>query len=1044
MALGAAFLAVGAMTAQEAPTVTQKWITKQGITADVRCGNGYNGKVYVGNGANIDVIDNGTVTTLFTASGALNKGFAIDDAGNIAVHNGFPTSATNWMNFLLIKADGSESKEITLSAPTDAVYAANRFDLQGRAIGDFFSEDGGIFYIAAQNETYPIPVWISNGEQDELSFATDARFGAANSTAYAQPALPFEEITMDNVADAFYYYTGSAAWEIGYVTEDGEAAYLPLPKDDQLPEGWKKQTQNGFDVFELGGHKYIIRMSGDRTWSSNFLISNEEGDVIFHTEYGEDYDNISAGGNAGYGCGVWARKVSDYKVELYQIFKCGLIEKSFVALYEITIPEPQVEKNVYLAGAIQDWNPAEPIEFVKGEDGLFTYNYVQENQSGFKLSTTKGADWDAFNAGVMGIEGNMIATGNTYTLVPGLNPMDNINIADGNYTFTVDLDAMTLKVEGEAAAFKAPVLYLRGDFNSWGTGDENLLTAGEMTEEGNITYTITRESIEGEFKIADENWGINFGYGAIPGAGTYSVVKDQPNMTLPANLKDLTIKLTINKDNLLEGTLTIAGTLWGNLNAFAYDVKGEMGENDIYNVTFKASEAAAEGEVVVKDENGQTVATQPIEKIVKGENTVAVDLSELAEGKYTWSVRLISMNDNETAAVGFMSPDWSTDDRTTGGVVFIRDTNSPAFGYRVLGIGHAGGFAVYDQEMNMVGEGPWHKGFSKLTASNGSSTTRGDALRNYAVFADWSDKASGYWRLDVLNPAEEPVNMLMSEGATQEGDGTVILNGVEIGSGSPAVAFRGEGENTQMFGFDEDIYANNLVQYNIGEATYITEAPVWVAESKSRFANTNINVIARENGYWVSQVRANIFDANVPAIMYFNNDHELMWTPVDSEEAITEAGAVGCNSGVAVTMDNSMLAFGDYNTMKVHLFLIEWTDENEPVLSYLMSFDQIPAVNGTRMWGQMVFDAANNLMVYERRTGRFVTYVLPGGAMATTPAMAEYEINKTSGIEGVTVGTEEAPVEFFNLQGIRVDAQNLTPGIYLRRQGNNASKVVIR
>jgi hypothetical protein len=37
-----------------------------------------------------------------------------------------------------------------------------------------------------------------------------------------------------------------------------------------------------------------------------------------------------------------------------------------------------------------------------------------------------------------------------------------------------------------------------------------------------------------------------------------------------------------------------------------------------------------------------------------------------------------------------------------------------------------------------------------------------------------------------------------------------------------------------------------------------------------------------------------------------------------------------------------------------------------------------------------------------------------------------------------------APVEFFNINGMRVSAANLAPGLYIRRQGNEVSKVIIK
>lgn len=49
-------------------------------------------------------------------------------------------------------------------------------------------------------------------------------------------------------------------------------------------------------------------------------------------------------------------------------------------------------------------------------------------------------------------------------------------------------------------------------------------------------------------------------------------------------------------------------------------------------------------------------------------------------------------------------------------------------------------------------------------------------------------------------------------------------------------------------------------------------------------------------------------------------------------------------------------------------------------------------------------------------------------------------------IETVEVDAEEAdaPVVFYNLQGMRVNAENMTPGIYVRLQGKKATKVLVR
>lgn len=47
-------------------------------------------------------------------------------------------------------------------------------------------------------------------------------------------------------------------------------------------------------------------------------------------------------------------------------------------------------------------------------------------------------------------------------------------------------------------------------------------------------------------------------------------------------------------------------------------------------------------------------------------------------------------------------------------------------------------------------------------------------------------------------------------------------------------------------------------------------------------------------------------------------------------------------------------------------------------------------------------------------------------------------------VQAVVAPADDAPVQYFNLQGIQVDANNLTPGIYIRRQGATVTKVIMR
>ena len=72
----------------------------------------------------------------------------------------------------------------------------------------------------------------------------------------------------------------------------------------------------------------------------------------------------------------------------------------------------------------------------------------------------------------------------------------------------------------------------------------------------------------------------------------------------------------------------------------------------------------------------------------------------------------------------------------------------------------------------------------------------------------------------------------------------------------------------------------------------------------------------------------------------------------------------------------------------------------------------------------------------------------PDDPTAKTPIEVSFTKNPlngdTNGITDITVDNSNAPVEFYNLQGVRVNADNLTPGIYVRRQGSQVSKVLVK
>ena len=52
--------------------------------------------------------------------------------------------------------------------------------------------------------------------------------------------------------------------------------------------------------------------------------------------------------------------------------------------------------------------------------------------------------------------------------------------------------------------------------------------------------------------------------------------------------------------------------------------------------------------------------------------------------------------------------------------------------------------------------------------------------------------------------------------------------------------------------------------------------------------------------------------------------------------------------------------------------------------------------------------------------------------------------SKTSSIDSIGIDNINATVEYFNLQGAKVNKENLTPGIYIKRHGDKSTKIYVK
>ena len=481
---------------------------------------------------------------------------------------------------------------------------------------------------------------------------------------------------------------------------------------------------------------------------------------------------------------------------------------------------------------------------------------------------------------------------------------------------------------------------------------------------------------------------------------------------------------------------------------YAYDLSVAATEQE-YTLSFKVSDNVLDATVVLTPvakltsdevvpaaelEAGPIVL--PVGAVEAGATAeVTVNRQDLGEYSFSWAVEVEGATVARPALV-YQEATAPTGAGTNcrGGVVPLTDPEYPTFGYTVVGYGFGQGFSLFDRDLTPVAEHV--SAGAPFNTKNRHSVFRGGELRGKAVFSDWSDAASGYWMKDPANFNDAPVNMLQGE---RNSAGGFVYDGVVIGGGSTCCAFAGEGENTVMYTFEEDITSigsNVLVRYRIGDSDQITALPetdFGKNFSGSKYlVNTSVDVYATEDGAFVSQCRGSgSNDKGVPSFLYIDNDGNIKYNSGASLE-----NTVSCNGGIALNRERNLFAVAGYNE-NVRVFAVEWAD-NTPTLTYLYS---IPNSNGQAV-GQIRFDYAGNLHTFTQNVG-YRVYALPVlNPTCTTPApKAQLLTAGNSDIEAIDLDAPDADAIYYNLQGIRVDAANLTPGIYLQVKGATATKV---
>lgn len=307
-----------------------------------------------------------------------------------------------------------------------------------------------------------------------------------------------------------------------------------------------------------------------------------------------------------------------------------------------------------------------------------------------------------------------------------------------------------------------------------------------------------------------------------------------------------------------------------------------------------------------------------------------------------------------------------------------------------------------------------------------------------------------YFLENFIMSGTDKIECTMEYGDVTVQDQTVTVLKLVIPSETTLYSYNGETYKLRLFGYDEEgtpgIYSNNI------EFWYAQGA--WVFPFKEGMGIAWIN--SQSRGSWIVDPTMVPTNGTYKGLVVteVNDDGSI----ADSQDIVTDVYAEFDEKSNTLLLAN----FGDFRkliTLSVDLTKQEAvaTDQTvadipyNPGTGYVYIdgklMDMSPtATNFTAALrnenGKTIMTNEQSWIIIEPNeilgNPNNVWYSIILGSKITL----DFEIPGLSGISNVTVADENAPVEYYNLQGVRV--ANPENGLYIKRQGNKATKVLVK
>lgn len=347
------------------------------------------------------------------------------------------------------------------------------------------------------------------------------------------------------------------------------------------------------------------------------------------------------------------------------------------------------------------------------------------------------------------------------------------------------------------------------------------------------------------------------------------------------------INLYLTQDNVVNKFTTMGVKQPVIKSIFAYNLNVVKESNGSFTFTFDANDNAIDANILFYDKiEGTEVGRIALSDVKVGKNSITVtdeDLPGNKDQEMRWSVSLsgksiptISQLNNNSAEFTYTRAFFAIDNSTESnyfGRIYVNDrTGSNAA---------TNGLYAYNPDWSRINSKNYNGG-----QTFGSNYRISIDSKGTIYIPDWSDPHSGVFIADPANLEGAFTQLFVGE---RNGDGLFINNGVKVGGSSPGVCLLGEGENTKLYVYSEDLNANDIAIYNIGTTEGIAKtwdkAPSAIIPTNGLQANGNGNIVVdKDGGMWIAQTRNSGQNTKgVPSLIYMKADGTVTFNSGDGE-----------------------------------------------------------------------------------------------------------------------------------------------------------------